>query len=160
MNPRFLSWDKMFSYWVLVWFFVYFISCFLQNENPFFGFIYENTNPVFMFILALLSSIKNTTLIIMYNPLGYKQLITHICKFLVIKIIPLYFLLQQKIKVPENILFSLVYLNIYFIYLFYLNENVFDIYNELEKQIINNNCNTSLEYFINYMYKNITKIIK
>lgn len=75
------------------------------------------------------------------------------------KCIPLYYLLQQKINVKENIIFSLVSLNLYFIYLCYLNENCFDIYRELENQVIHNNCNTSLESLAKFIksYFNISK---
>lgn len=149
MEPRFISWDILFSYWCFIWFLVYFVSSFFKNV-PVFNFIYENMNPLFLFALALLSSIKNTLLVIVYiqkvNPV-----LINISKFLFNKCIPLYYLSQQKINVKENIIFSLFLLNLYFIYLFYLRENIFDIYNEIEFQVKTSNHNTSLDSFIKYV---------
>lgn len=157
MNSRFISWDKLFSYWILIWFFVYLFASF-NKKDPILGYIYENMNPVFLFIIALLSSLKNTLLLIIYNP-KIDLILINICKFFFMKCIPLYYLLQQKINVKENIIFSLVSLNLYFIYLCYLNENCFDIYRELENQVIHNNCNTSLESLAKFIksYFNISK---
>ena len=149
MKSNFIRWDSLFSYWILCWFFVYMFSSF-YTEFPLFEFIYENTNPLILFIFALLSSIKNTLIIITNNPFS-QQLPFHISKFFVIKLIPLFILYNQKIKVIENLIFSLFSFFTYLFYLFIMNKNIFQIYKELENQIKNNKSNTSLEYVIEKM---------
>jgi hypothetical protein len=126
------------------------------RENPICDFIYENTNPFFLFVLALLSSIKNMALIIIHNPWD-TQLPKHIAKFTVLKVIPLIYLYHQKIKVFENLVFSVLSFFAYLFYLFAINENVFSIYKELENQIKNNESNTTLEYYIDNVIQFFTK---
>lgn len=143
-KSNFLSWDSIFSYWIFLWFFVFMFSSFYKEYNPIFHYIYENMNPFFLFLLALLSSIKNTIIILMYNPFSF-QLPIHILKFLLLKFIPLYIVYYEKINIFENLIFSLFSIIIYLFYLFVMKKNVFYIYKELQNQIKNNNSNTSLE---------------
>ena len=157
MKSKFVSWDKLLSYWIIIWFFVYFIASFFRKNNEIALYIYENTNPIFLFILAVLSSLKNVFLIIFY---GNKNIISHlliyILKFTIMKVLPLYYLFYQKIKVYENILFSLFIIILYLLYLSFMKEDIFDIYSNLEYQIIHNKCNTSLELF----FKSFNSVVK
>lgn len=149
---RFISWDKLFSYWVLLWFFVYVFASLFTEENRVCEFIYENTNPIFMFGLALLSSFKNLCHLLIHNPVSYLVL-GHIVKALVLKLLPFIYLCYQKIKPLENLVFSFAYFVGYLIYLFFIGENVWTIYKDLTRAVVAGKSNTTLEWMTNAMMK-------
>lgn len=153
-NRRFISWDLLFSYWVLLWCFVYIMASFFVKENKGCRWIYENTNPFLLFCVALLSSIRNLVMILLYNP-QWQVIATHVAKFICIKGIPMLYLVHQPIKWWENLVFSVAAFVLYLFYLVYKKENMFLLYEELTRTVIQGKSNTSLEYAIGEIQKKI-----
>lgn len=151
-SRRFISCDLLFSYWVLLWFFVYGMASFFTKENKVCRWIYENTNPFLLFCVALLSSIRNLVMILLYNP-QWQLIATHVAKFIFLKGIPMLYLVHQPIKVLENLMFSVFLLVLYLFYLMYKKENMFLLYEEMSRTVIHGKSNTSLEYVLGEIQK-------
>lgn len=148
-TSKFISWKKIVSYWFLWWFIIYFFASFFKEKNEIAHFIYENTNPIFLFIIGLIGNIYMLCVILYYNKNG-KVLIKYLIEMLLIKIIPIYYLYYQKIKIYENILFSIIGIFIYLLYLSYNKEDVITIYYDINKSILHDEDRTPLLYYLEY----------
>lgn len=151
-SRRFISCDLLFSYWVLLWFFVYGMASFFVKENKMCRWIYENTNPFLLFCVAILSSIRNLVTILLYNP-QWQIIATHVAKFIFLKGIPMLYLVHQPIKWWENLVFSVAAFVVYLLYLAYKQENMFLLYEEMSRTVIHGKSNTTLEYAIGEIQK-------
>ena len=147
-NNKFISWKKIVSYWFFLWFIIYFFASFFKEKNEIAYFIYENTNPIFLFIIGLIGNIYMLCVILYYNRKG-KIIFKYMIEMLFIKIIPIYYLYYQKIKIYENILFSIIGIFIYLIYLSYNKEDVVTIYYDINKSILHDEDRTPLLYYLN-----------
>lgn len=143
---QFISWDRIISYWILIWFIIYVLAS--KNKNTEIGkYIYENTNPWILFLLGILGNFYMLFIIFIENPKRV-ILITYITEIIFIKAIPIWFLFQQKRKMVENFMFSIAFVFFYLTYISFLGENVFTIYYRINQSIIKNENNTPLYFML------------
>ena len=67
MNKEYVGLDKIFSYWIFIWVFIYILAGQYQN-NTIGNFIYDNTNPIYMLYLAFIDNIIVILILLYYNP--------------------------------------------------------------------------------------------
>lgn len=130
-----LTFDKIFSYWIIVWLIVYIIA-FYNQDQPGFDFVYENGNPFFLLVIGLIENILLLCFILFYNP-KLSLILKFSIMFVLLKIIPLYILFyHSKIKVMENLVFSFSLFVFYNMYLWYKNTNIIEVYSFLNHSVI------------------------
>ena len=140
--------DFIFSYWIFVWFLIYFVSnlFFYKNIIPspllemyigffvsLYGFIYllfenSNTLPIMKF-LVMLTAIKTIPLLTTIFLSG-----------------------TYKINLNYDLKKLSILLLIYFVYLVFWNVNVFDVYNYEGISIINNDNKTPFFYILSKIH--------
>ena len=108
--------DFIFSYWILVWFILYYF------------FNWKEYNPLFLLIIGL---IVNLYMLINYiiNENYYKGILFSFVNFF-IKILKIYLLLDIKIKI-KDIIFSLL---LFIFFLFYYKIINFNYLNQIKKK--------------------------
>lgn len=138
-----MSFDKIFSYWVVLWILIYILAFYNQDQSGF-DFIYENCNPFILLVIGLISNTILLIFIFIYNP-KLSLIIKFSIMYVLLKLIPLYLLLlYSKIKVLENILFSFFYFVIYNVYLFYKKTNIIEVYSFVNYYVIYDSNKTPL----------------
>ena len=110
-----LRFDLVFSYWIFAWFLLYFFK-------------FTNNSPKFIIIIGI---IHNSILLLNMIIHGTKifSIISFITINVFIKILPLYYLRNEKIKVDDIYVSSFVYL----LFVVWLKINGEDIKNNLKK---------------------------
>lgn len=142
----FVSFDLLFSFWIVAWFIIYF--CVNKNTSKISVFIKKHFNPKLALYLALYSNLFTFFAILIYNP----QFIIFIkFTFLIfaIKILPLYLLKNTKIKWVND---TIALIFVFFVYLFYLkinNQNIYDVYINATNSIIQNDNKTPIFHLLN-----------
>lgn len=154
MNKEFIGLDKIFSYWIFIWVFIYIVAGQYQN-NSIGNFIYDNTNPTYMLYLAFLDNVIVILTLLYYNP-KLKIIIKYLFLIVLIKMIPLELLKNTKINTKNNILFSLVFFLIFNFYLLFYGTNFLDINQRIIQSLIRDDKNTPFNYFLStYVSKNL-----
>lgn len=140
-----LSFDIIFSYWVLLWLLIYFIAALSQSQNDISRFIYEKCNPLILLFIGLVENIILLFLIIYYNP-RLSIIIKFTIIYIVLKIIPIVIILYyaDKIRLWENLVFSVSLFALYNVYLTYKKTNVLDVYSTVNNSVIYNKNKTPL----------------
>lgn len=117
-----MRFDYLFSYWIFVWYLLYFFHI-------------TNYNPKFVFICGIIEN-----LILLCSMIYYKTNINVIVFFIfgmfLIKIIPLYLIWNTIIKL-RDILFTLILFFIYIIWLYINNKSLYYIYNNTKEVVFN-----------------------
>lgn len=153
-NKDFISVDKILSYWIFIWVFIYILAG--QYQNNILGkFIYDNTNPTYMLYIAFIDNIFVFLTLLYYNP-KLNIIIKYLFLIVFIKMIPLELLKNTKINTINNILFSIVFFLIYSFYLLFYGTNFFEIHQRITKSIIQDDKNTPFNYFLStYVSKDL-----
>lgn len=150
MQNTFIPSELIISYWIFIWFVIYVLASW--NKNTEIGkYIYENTNPIFLFLLGLLMNIITLGMILYYNPL-HLIILKYIFLIFFIKLLPIWFLMQQKIVFYPNLVFSVLFIILYCFYLWYKKTNPYIIYKNLTKSVIHDENNTPFNYYLNLLY--------
>ena len=141
--------DFIFSYWIFVWFLIYFVSNLFFYKNIIPSPLLEMYIGFFVSLYGfyyLVSTISNTLPIMKF-----------LVMLTVIKTIPLlitiYLSGTYKINWKYDLKKVLILLLIYFVYLLCWNVNVFDVYNYEGISIINNDNKTPFFYILSKMYQ-------
>jgi hypothetical protein len=136
-----MRFDYLFSYWIFVWYLLYF-------------FHFTKYNPKFVLICAIIENI-----FFLFFMIYYKTYLSVIILFLlgmfIIKIIPLYLIWNTNIK-WRDIVFTFILLFIYIIWLYINNVSIYYVLNELKQVILNKKKFPSIELLLkiyNYFYK-------
>ena len=139
--------DELFSYWILLWFFLFIIF------SDSYKWVYKRLNPLLAFYFGLLENI------IMFIKLLYNEYIhpdTNIISLqffliiMVIKAIPIYILQNHQINWKNDLIILLLVFLTYNLYLWLIKKtNIFEIYDETEKSIANNENRTPLLALLN-----------
>ena len=153
MKQKFITWDKIVSYWIFVWFLIYVIASY-NRQHEIGRFIYDNTNPLILLCIGFFQNLYMLVLILMYNP-KIHIIIFYVIEMFLLKVLLIAFLLQQKIKWMENIMFSAFILIVYFFYLYLLHQNVFTIYKNIQESISHDDNNTPMLYYLGLLYSKI-----
>jgi hypothetical protein len=140
--------DFIFSYWIFVWFFIYFISNIFFNKNMI-------PSPLLELYIGFFVSLYGFFYLLFENS-NTLPIIKFLVMLIVIKTIPLlttiYLSGTYKINWNYDLKKALILLLIYFVYLVCWNVNVFDVYNYEGISIINNDNKTPFFYILSKIY--------
>ena len=142
--------DFIFSYWIFSWFLIYY---FAQNikQNKITKIICENMNPMIALIIGLILNIIMILIIILFNPSANLFIFFIIISIIIFcKVIPIYLIKDNKIKIFENTISLIVIFIFYNIYLFMNNENTISLYIKVEESLLNNEFDTPIFNYLNY----------
>lgn len=137
---------EIFSYWIFVWFILYYIG--LTKYNPLFILIIGYIFTLFELIYLMISKIS------FYN------LIKYFIINILIKFIPILLIIKFPLKFNINdIYISISLLIIYFITMIILNKNPYEYYKMMINTYINddNKYKTYISKFYDFIYKIINR---
>lgn len=156
-DNKYLRIDHFFSYWIVIWFFIYLflMKTNIINEDSK-KYLKNNLNPKFAIYIALIENIC----ILLYLIIEKSSILT-IIKYTVMisifKIIPLYILQNEKIKLPQDLIPVSVLFIIYNIYLASKKTSFYDINNVSIHHIINGSDNTPFFRMVHYITVTMNK---
>jgi hypothetical protein len=128
-----MRFDYLFSYWIIVWYLLYFFRITYYN-------------PKFVFICGII-----VNLIILFFMIYYKTntiiILLFIFGMFIIKIIPTYIIWNTNIK-GKDILFTFTLFFIYLIWLYINNKSLYYLYNDTKQVVLNKKYFPSTELLL------------
>jgi len=129
--------DFLFSYWVLVWFLIfYFIPD--NTKDSISAFIKRRMNPVIAFYIAFVENALTLLAMLIYNPIP-SMLAKYTTMMVCIKLLPLYLLRKYPVRWYHDTLVFLSLFAIYNVYLYWNDMNVIDIYKKASLSVLEGN---------------------
>jgi len=153
---KYLRIDNFFSYWIVIWFIIYLflVKTNLINEE-FKKYLKNNLNPKFAIYIALIENIF-ILLYLIIEKSSISTIIKYTVMISIFKIIPLFILQSEQIKLPQDLIPVSILFVIYNIYLASKKTSFYDINDVSIHNIINGNDNTPFFRMLKY----ITDILK
>jgi hypothetical protein len=140
--------DFIFSYWIFVWFLIYFVSNIFLNKNII-------PSPLLEMYIGFFTSLYGFYYLL-FESSNTLPIMKFLVMLIVIKTIPLLITIylngNYKINWTYDLKKLLILLLIYFVYLVFWNVNVFDVYNYEGISIINNDNKTPFFYLLTKIY--------
>ena len=125
---EYLRMDYFFSYWILIWFLIYyFITKISIIHTKTKTTIRNNFNPKFALYIALFENICRFIYLLFYNP-TISLILKYILMIFVLKVIPLYLVKEEKIVLPKDLLPISGLFVVYNVYLTFLQKSIYTIY--------------------------------
>ena len=128
-----MRFDYLFSYWIFVWYLLYF-------------FRKTKYNPKFILICGIIENI-----ILLFFMIYYKTnaiiILLFIFGMFIIKIIPTYIIWNTNIK-GKDILFTFTLFFIYLIWLYINNKSLYYLYNDTKQVVLNKKYFPSTELLL------------
>ena len=125
---EYLRMDYFFSYWIVIWFILYY---FITKTNIIHTktktTIRNNFNPKFALYIALFENICIFIYLLFHKP-TISLMVKYILMMIVLKVIPLYLLQEEKIVLPNDLLPVSGLFVIYNVYLRFLQTSLYTIY--------------------------------
>ena len=115
--------DLVFSYWIFTWYILYIFK-------------YINLNPKFAIYCGIIENII-VILMMIYFKTSLKLIIYFILMFILLKILPLYTIINTKI-LKEDIYLTLFLFIIYLLWLYINNKTILDFKKQLSDLILYN----------------------
>ena len=137
-----MRFDYLFSYWIFVWYLLYFFRI-------------TKYNPKFVLICGIIENIILLFFMIYYKT-NLNVIIFFIFGMFIIKIIPTYTIWNTIIK-WRDILFTFILFFIYIIWLYINNKSLYYVFNEIKQVVFNKKKFPLTELLLkiyNYFYKN------
>lgn len=142
MTSEYLRIDYFFSYWIVIWFIIYYFLLNTYLINPEYkNYIKKNLNPKLALFIALIQNLCIFVLLLFYKP-TIVIIVKYILMILVLKIIPLYLLLNEKIIIPQDFFPVTVLFILYNVYLIFLQTSLYAIYMSSSQYIMRGSNNT------------------
>jgi len=147
MEQHIIRPDFMFSYWIFAWFFVYYI---IQKTTPKTDYqsFKNNFNPKLALIIALVENILLFLYLLVKRTKVY-ILVTFIATTSIFKILPIYLLYDQTIKLWNDILHDAGLFIIYNIYLLFWRTNIYEVTQKTAASLSSGKTYTPFLYLLN-----------
>ena len=124
--------DKIFSYWIYVWFLLYYI---IYKTGTVKSVFIQYANPTIMLYFALIENIVSLILIFL-STFDFSITILYTIMLFLLKVLPIYLLKDAPINILQNILISIILFVIYLAYLKYRGKSALKIYTNIYESII------------------------
>jgi hypothetical protein len=137
---------KVFSFWILLWFILYY-----------FGF--TKYNPLFILLLACIFPFIQLIYFIIYK-ISYYNFFKYLIINIIIKVIPILLIIKFPLRFKMVDVYLSVYLIlIYIVFMSILNVNIYEFYKEMISTYIydDNKNKTYISKSYDYIYTNINK---
>lgn len=139
-----MSIDKLFSYWALGWFLLYYVSKMLHSS-------FIIPSPKLAIYVALFENmIEFISLTVTYLDI-WKSLKFMIMMFF-LKFIPLYLVRNVPIKIPKDIYILSGVFCVYVLYLHLIGTSLVEVYRETNKSLSEGKNDTPFYKFIDWIY--------
>lgn len=152
-----LRFDFLFSYWILVWFMVFYFTP-TNSTGPISKFILNHLNPTLAFYFALIENIGTLVIIIIYNP-NLWLIFKFVCMIGLLKVMPLYLLRTYPVQWKHDTVVLFVIFGIYNLYLAWNDTTIYKIYERTITSIQTGDNRTPLYHLLsniwNWKYSHI-----
>lgn len=146
---EYLRIDFFFSYWIVIWFLIYYFiiktNLIQDKEKKYFK---TNFNPKFALYVALFENLC-VFIYLLLHKLNIEIIIKYIIMMLVLKVVPLYLLKEEKIDLPKDLVPVSGLFVIYNFYLAFLKISLYTIYKSTGQYLIKGSNNTPFFHLIN-----------
>jgi Ca2+/H+ antiporter len=143
--------DFLFSYWIIVWFLLYYFLEKVQKislkNNPITIWIYQNMNPMFALIIGSISSIFTFIYMITVQSDGI-LLLQYMSMVVLTKFLPIYLLRHSYIDWKQSIFSFIILFIIYLFYLYWNGETLYSIYERTVTSIKSGDHKTPLFFLL------------
>ena len=155
-DNRILRFDLIFSYWLLLWFIIYyFYNSFFPKTSYIAIIIKKYFNPQLGLIIGLFENFLMFLFLIVYGVIF--DIIMFFISVLLFKGLPIYLLRNDKIKWKNDFFMLLVFFLVYVFHLYINGTTVYNVYVKTAKSLIERKNQTPLynliseikEYFTN-----------
>lgn len=143
--------DWLFSYWVYLWFLIFYFTINVRNSTAAF-FIQKNLNPILALYFALFENIITFLYIIYVNP-EIVIIVKFLLMILVVKVLPIYLISDKKINFSNDIYTLMIIFGIYNIWLWVNDTNIYEIYERTINAVSSGDNKTPFYNFINYLHQ-------
>lgn len=121
--------DQIFTYWIFIWYLFY-----IGEGVPY--------SPKIAIILAIIHNVINILILLYYKIFlhkgNYKTILLFICIMILIKIIPLYTIRNDKYRVEDVVFLCFLF----FVYNLWIKENIFTMQKRIFRSILYNKNET------------------
>ena len=136
-----IHWSYLFSYWIFIWFVIYYSSFYFNSSIA--KWIQNHCNPLIALWIGLIENIFSFFILYYYNTESF-VLFKYIFMKFVLKVIPIYLLQNTKINIFSNSITIGILFLLYNVYLKIYGTNVIEIYQDTYQHIINNDGKTPI----------------
>ena len=148
-SSAFIRPDFLFSYWVFLWFVIYY---FFPTGIGFEGFQYRIASPKLAIIFALVENLFEFVSVILFNR-PFWDILKYVAMVVIVKVIPIYLLRNTAIRLQQEILAVIVVFLAYLLYLAAWGTNVVEIYRKTEEDLKMGRNNTPLFAFFHWIIR-------
>jgi len=154
-KPGYVSPDLLFSYWIYLWFLIYYnIGIY---SSPVAKFISKYMSPLLAFHMATLFALYETQFVLTNS--DFTTLIKFLSVALITKGIPMYLLIRMNSKVnffPDLGIFLMIF-GLYNLHLYFRGTNIIKVYSTVENNLENNHNRTPIFLLYEYIYSLLRK---
>ena len=143
--------DWLFSYWVYLWFLIFYFTIDVRNSPAAF-FIQKYLNPSLALYFALFENIITFIYIIYVNP-ETEIISKFLLMMIVVKVLPIYLISDKKINFSNDIYTLMLIFGIYNVWLFVNDTNIYEIYERTINAVSSGDNKTPFYSFMNYLYQ-------
>lgn len=143
--------DWLFSYWVYVWFLIFYFTMGVRN-SPSAMYIQRYLNPTLALYFALFENILTFVYIIMVNP-EIIIVVKFLLMMLVIKILPIYLIRDKKIHFTNDIYTLILIFGLYNVWLWINDTTIYEVYEHTIQAVSSGDNKTPFYNFMNYVYQ-------
>lgn len=145
---EYLRMDYFFSYWILLWFLIYYFiikTNLIDSKSK--SNIQTNFNPKFALYIALFENLCVFIYLLFHKP-TIDIIIKYVIMMVVLKVIPLYLLEEEKIDLPKDLVSVSGLFVIYNFYLASLKTSLYTIYKSSREYIMKGSNKTPFFHLI------------
>jgi hypothetical protein len=143
--------DLFFSYWIYAWFLIYYIVI-TTDVFRYKGFFIKYMNPLLSMSIALIENLITFVYLWSIN-VNTITLCKYLAIIILIKIIPIYLLLNKPFYLNYSIISSVSLFILYLLYMQLLGKNVINIYKESNRYLQKGEIKTPLFRLFYYLFK-------
>jgi len=145
-----ITWDLLFSYWVFVWFILFFFSKGFPKKAT--AFIQTHLCPLLAFYLAILFSFFEFAYVLIKNP-QIEIILKYLFMMFTIKVLPIYWMISNGYTVHlfNDVLVLFLILIVYNLHLHLQGTNIFRIYQATEQAITTGQNKTPIFLLLDYI---------
>lgn len=148
-----ITFDKLFTYWVYAWFIIYYFTKYYH----FLDFVkFKIPSPIIALYIGFVENLF-TLISFIITKVDIIEWIKYIGQMSITKGLPIYFLRNERVKIPEDIYSFLFVFVIYLLYLQILGTNVVEVYKQTEISLTKGKNDTPMYKFINGLSHYFTK---
>jgi hypothetical protein len=146
-QKRVIRVDFFFSYWIIVWFLVYYFTP-IRSDGVISTWIRKHFNPLLALYIAFIENMLVLGWLILSKTTTVWTIIMYLFMLTIMKIIPIYLIQNHPIRWVNDVLVVIGVFCIYNLYLVWNGTNIYEIYKRTISSIHRGRYQTPLFYFL------------